>query len=448
MPVIPKMSWEGAPAFRWVKMVDGKRFRLTCKELSLPRHQWTKEASLPLAQKFWAKKEERLFNTHAKPIDYMIANAKEAAAPQEELAALAVAKTTGADPVAERIEHSIDLLRSMGWTIEPPDGTDWIHWLEVREIFGGTVVEQERRRILGRNRRNVKGYSLAEQVEAFLLQAKANSMKPGTFRDLSKSLRNLIQTGNLSANLDSRTIDETTCQQFYLFVSAHPYAPGEKVKRFGFFRRFVNYLYETGILERLPRNLAKLKFRNQTKEVRYQLDHKQVLEVLQSLPKRLKAYFLLAANCGFQSQDISDLRKTECDLEKGTITRARSKTKHKGAPTVCYKLWPATIASLRECWSNHETLVLVSKAGTPLVVKNEQWEKNLIAYQWKNKVKAFPLVALRSHSATLLGKSFGREEIMLFLGHSAKEVWDKNYRLLMEDRLDKALTWLGEKYGA
>jgi len=55
-----------------------------------------------------------------------------------------------------------------------------------------------------------------------------------------------------------------------------------------------------------------------------------------------------ALNCGMTSKDISDLHPAQVDLDRGTITRKRSKT-HEWAnvPVVQYRLWAETIRLLR-----------------------------------------------------------------------------------------------------
>jgi len=43
------MTWEGAPAYRWTKMIDGRKLRINCKDLGLPVAQWNKEGSYQAA---------------------------------------------------------------------------------------------------------------------------------------------------------------------------------------------------------------------------------------------------------------------------------------------------------------------------------------------------------------------------------------------------------------
>ena len=54
MPRKRHMSYEGAPKYRWVKMHQGIRYRVTCEELGAM--VWTEEGSLKLANAWWEKK--------------------------------------------------------------------------------------------------------------------------------------------------------------------------------------------------------------------------------------------------------------------------------------------------------------------------------------------------------------------------------------------------------
>jgi hypothetical protein len=52
-----EMSFEGAPACRWVKMFRGKRYRVSCAELGTPA---TIEASGEAANQWWKRKQAEL----------------------------------------------------------------------------------------------------------------------------------------------------------------------------------------------------------------------------------------------------------------------------------------------------------------------------------------------------------------------------------------------------
>jgi len=58
---------------------------------------------------------------------------------------------------------------------------------------------------------------------------------------------------------------------------------------------------------------------------------------------RTRLYILLMLNTGCTQVDISELKQSEVDWQRGRITRKRSKTaKHESAPVVEYPLWQET----------------------------------------------------------------------------------------------------------
>jgi hypothetical protein len=60
MPRKFELSWEGHPAYRWVKMYKGDRYRISCADLGIPQARWTKEDSYQAANAWWTKKRAEL----------------------------------------------------------------------------------------------------------------------------------------------------------------------------------------------------------------------------------------------------------------------------------------------------------------------------------------------------------------------------------------------------
>ena len=58
MPRKFEMSWEGKPAFRWVKMYKGTRHRVSCADLKAM--VWTEEATYRLANEWWTRKRAEI----------------------------------------------------------------------------------------------------------------------------------------------------------------------------------------------------------------------------------------------------------------------------------------------------------------------------------------------------------------------------------------------------
>src|SRR5262249_32904725 len=50
-------TFDGPPHYRWTKMYNGIRYRVTCEQLGLPRELWTKEGSRQAANSWWEQKK-------------------------------------------------------------------------------------------------------------------------------------------------------------------------------------------------------------------------------------------------------------------------------------------------------------------------------------------------------------------------------------------------------
>jgi len=133
------------------------------------------------------------------------------------------------------------------------------------------------------------------------------------------------------------------------------------------FRAFVRWAWRRKLLPNLPLTIddADHTFTVHIKEIKpYTTD--EITTLLQRASSRTKLYILLGLNCGFTQGDIATLVKSEIDLEAGTITRKRMKTKKsKNVPIVCYPLWKTTNALLQEHCQPSGTLALLNEDGGP-----------------------------------------------------------------------------------
>jgi integrase len=124
------------------------------------------------------------------------------------------------------------------------------------------------------------------------------------------------------------------------------------MKRWGFFRRFVKYLWEKRLIE-MPRNVSSFGFEVKARKIKTH-SPAEVRAVLSTLKPRLRLYAMLGLNCGMTSVDMGQMTKGMVDLDNGRIVRRRVKTGgHENVPTVDYKLWPETLELLREHRSTH-----------------------------------------------------------------------------------------------
>ena len=163
---------------------------------------------------------------------------------------------------------------------------------------------------------------------------------------------------------------------------------------------------------------------------------------------------LLGLNCGFTVGDIADLKKSNVDLKEGRIVYKRVKTRgRKHTPTVNYKLWPETIAVLKEYRSSHPELWFLTEDGLPLkeskIVGDRESRWSALARQWERwkasgDVPRKPQKGLRKTSATAIESTYpGWEET--FLGHAPTSVAGRHY--VVKDgqpnpEFDKIMDWL------
>lgn len=161
-------------------------------------------------------------------------------------------------------------------------------------------------------------------------------------------------------------------------------------------------------------------------------------------------------NCGMYQNDIAELRGEEVDWKKGTITRARSKTRERHGPVVTYKLWPETFALLKKQRAKGERL-LTTDEGKPLVrfwledgkmrrydVIQSAWTR--LAEKLKMDKIRLGMKHLRKTSATLLGqhpqyKFFANH----FLADSPRTVADRHYVVPSDAEFFLALDWLRQQ---
>ena len=122
-------------------------------------------------------------------------------------------------------------------------------------------------------------------------------------------------------------------------------------------------------------------------------------------------------NCAMYQSDISDLKPSEVDLERGVITRRRSKRRRQGL-RVTYKLWPETLELLRTLGSTEGERVLSSEDGNPLVsyktVQGKLRRYDLIGHSYEKVRKRAaidkPIKVFRKTSVRTLSTGIGFTE--------------------------------------
>ena len=235
-------------------------------------------------------------------------------------------------------------------------------------------------------------------------------------------------------------------------------------------RQCVNWAWENERVRTLPRNIRSQSLRipvpAQEVPAFTAPELKTLLEVASA---RERLYILLGLNCGMYSKDISDLHPSEVDWEAGTITRKRSKTrKCEGAPIVCYRLWPETLALLRQFKSDNPDHVLLNQDGQPLnrsEIRNRVDKKrarserdgeklrrtDAIHLSFKRVLKKAPTIRgafkmLRKSGTTLLEKNPEHARFQyLYLADVPKGIAAKHYAGADQEGFDRALEWLREQ---
>ena len=441
MPRNAVMSWEGPPHYRWVKMFKGVRHRVNCSDLPVSRENWTWDGSYQAANQWWAEKLRTLgelpFDPQRHEMEARIQWAKENE--PDEVPELERLLQHDISEEESTVASTLAYLRDQGVVIELPEDVDA---QVLKEVFGNERIWQDRR---ARMVTTPKDSTLTATIAEFLAIV-GQQTKPKTYRELKEYLEKLPT----ALPDDVGKIDEITVGKVYAQLAMASLSAATRKKRFGFFKRFVKYLYEGNRIE-LPRNLdsALFQFKVSPQAIKTHLPA-DVQTAIGNLQDRLALFALLGLNCGMTNADIGAMRQDA--IESGYLTRKRVKTvNHDNVPVVKYKLWQETKQLLNQFRSSDPDLWLVSNAGTPLwsgrIEDGCVKEKDLIAKAWQKAKCPIKLKEFRSISATTLEthKEYGRY-VSYFLGHSPRTLKDKHYAAPSQTVFDDALAWLGEKF--
>lgn len=176
--------------------------------------------------------------------------------------------------------------------------------------------------------------------------------------------------------------------------------------------------------------------------------------IWKSASERERLYLLLGLNCGFTSNDISELRTFETRLEgdQPLIHRMRPKT----GVEAKWSLWPETTAMLlkHHAPQNPDQRVVMTTRNNKLVSVTRSWRRDAINQVWLPLVKSTDGVRplgfrfLRKTSADAMKRIGGLEVSEMFLAHQepglnkayANRDWPRMHRALCEYR--NTLTFL------
>ena len=217
-------------------------------------------------------------------------------------------------------------------------------------------------------------------------------------------------------------------------------------------KQFCRFAFSEGVIDVLPRvlNSQRAVFKVPTNQIKVFSDV-EIKQILSAATGKTKLFILLALNCGLTQIDISDIRGSEVDFDRGTLTRKRSKTrKHDSVPTVCYPLWKQTLDLLADHAAEGADRLLLNNAGKPLVGPDRAWDSvgKAVATLRQKMEREEPITfkLFRKTASTKLASKYP-ELVELFLGHAPSTMADRHYAKPSQERFDEAVRWLGDSLG-
>jgi integrase len=508
MPRSYEMTW--VPSRRlWRKVYRGKVYTVSCKQLRECGHEPladTQEGSRIAANAWWNKKWFEL-------------EAQEKAARRPPLPLEDVIRATGAD-----FYEDADKARAAAGYATPQEERAAVEWFAARHREMGlrvevmprperTPTEQERQQILREAHEQaviafvrqyllgggalppeitkklpavqlaalhaLQGSQVAQdktvdaQAAAWLkeqeLRVAAGEISLGGFKNKKKWVGPLLDF--VGRTTDMATITDSVLDAFetHCLERRAAHQRGDKGGWGAHFtrdvrvcvREFVRWLADRGSIGR-PAYLTRRgrKLRLPAPEMRAWTPEEYKAALGLSMPW-FRAVLLLGANAGFTQQDASDLLDSEVDWDAGYIQRRRSKEKHvKAAPVVRYRLWPSTLALLREVRTGGDR-VLSTSAGNPIIrekMKDGRPVRSDSAAEYfeglrKRMKKVMPsfdgtFKGVRKMAAQMLEghKTYARF-VGHFLGHASRDMAHQHYTPHDQALFDRAVMWLGKQLG-
>jgi len=415
---------------RWIKKHKGKMYAVSCKQLGRPD---TKEDSLAAANEWWESKEKEI--DAAPPTEQDVrANA---------FKGWSMVQDWGQLDEASR-EKLVDSLVGAG------------QYQRIKTQADGVVAAAVRATPPDR--------TVQAQVEAWktLLRGVCQSgqMSEGRFDGYCRNIGKFMTWIGPEVAIDA--IDEAKLEGFFnslsIQVGAQQYSPNYAHLLLMTAKQFISRLAEMKLIP-LPGNIRSRRFRfNHSAPAKIetfsQEEVRQMLAACEGFSERTKLYLLLMLNCGMYQNDIAELLCDEVNWAKGTVTRARSKTRERNGPVVTYKLWPETFALLKKHRAKGGELALTTDEGNLLVrywledgvsrrydVIHSAWTR--LAGRLGLRKMRLGLKHLRKTSATLLGehpqyKFFATH----FLADSPRGMAEKHYVRPNDEEFFLALDWL------
>jgi integrase len=415
---------------RWVKCYKQKWYAISCKKLGVPE---TKEASWRAANAWWEEKQQEIDNALPTEEEKRI-NAFKVWAMVQDWGQLD----------EESRERLVDSLIGAGQYRKLKTQAEAVAESAVKV----TPVD-----------RTIKAQ--AETWKQFLRgKCQAGQVSEGRFDAYCRNIGNFVSWIGPETAIDA--IDEAKLEGFYTYLSVQigggKYSPSYAHTLMMTAKQFISRLAELKLIT-LPGNIRSRHYRfNHSAPAKIETFSVEEVQAMfatcDTISSRTKLFVLLMLNCGMYQNDIAELHKDEVNWSKGTLTRARSKTRERKGPVVTYKLWPETLALLKEHRAREGDRVLLTEDGNPLVrywLEEGEMKRydciqaawNRIAWKKGKKKNRLGMKHLRKTSASLLGqhpqyKFYANH----FLADSPKSMADKHYVIPSDEEFFQALDWL------
>jgi integrase len=470
MPRKYEMSWEPEPAYRWVKMYKGTRYRVSCADLGVARARWSKDESYREANAWWAAKKAELEAAHphreeldelARKLAYLKAHDLPEEVPAIELAAANTEQAQPDDPlpVPPDMTDLLDALRKAGCTI--PQGIDD---RVLRELAPSAGLWADRFR---RDPQDAPERTLAHWAERWLAvreeQARSGARAASGLRLLRALVREFtefcgaVKVEQLDAGLWERWGHH--CEGMVARRDDDPrkgWKAGYARALYTRSRNLMTWLWEQEAIPSLPRNIKRnVNLTRPADEIRTYTNY-ELHEFFKAAQGQHKLHILLALNCGMYEVDIARLLRREIDLRDGRITRRRSKTrKLEHTPVVTYPLWPSTLAMLREHVCPDGDLALRTPEGNPwraTKLVGDKWVESHSVANYHGELRrklglTGPFKTFRKTSASKLGSDHRYDKLANhFLGEAPTSTADKHYVQTNTQRFAEAVLWLGREF--
>jgi integrase len=422
---------------RWRKLYRGKWYSVSCKQLGTGE---TKDASWKAANEWWDEKQ-RLADSQPPTEEDRRANAfrvwsmvQDWRQLDEESRERLVDSLVGAGQYRKLRDQATAMVAAAAEAV-PPDRTVRAQVEAWKDLLRGACL--------------------------------SGQMSEGRFDAYGRNVATFAAWAGEDTAIDA--VDEAKLEGYFNHLSARvgagQYSPAYAHTLMMTVKQFISRLAELRLIP-LPGNIRSRRFRfNHSAPARIETftveEVRKLLGACDGCSERTRLYLLLMLNCGMYQNDVAELRRDEVNWAKGTVTRARSKTRERKGPVVTYKLWPETLALLRRHRAADGELALTTDEGKPLVrcwledgrvrrydVVQSAWGR-LAARMGVQKIR-LGMKHLRKTAATILGQHPQYKFYCNhFLADSPRTVADRHYVIPSDKEFFLALDWLrGQLLGA